>query len=555
MPDAEGLQSDGARAYERAIAGELAPARRFIAARASSSEARAWVSALSVQLWLTLPTAALPDITEMRALQSAPAAARAAALVALADLSLARLLRFEGPAAAPLGAVARNLGAGLGDEADARVALVLAHEALRDGDDETARERATAAADRASNLRLPAVLVESMALRSLACEGDVDQALAVARRASLMGRTEGIPQAEFLAHVALVRARRRAGHPHLALRIVGALARVVTEPWHALLEWERLFAGGVPSLPLDPRVHGAAALAVAAAQTALHAARIADRETTRRELATSEAACEGFVPAARELRDLAACIDLGDAPCSHAAALFRAGERTLTPPSLHGLKLRAAGGDEPESASAYVHVEPGGRATRILHWGARFVEDGVVRIKQSRRTQGRIETLLSVVALASPSGIEEGPCFEATYGFRYVAELHRGVLEVLLHRARAELAGVAEIRRDAGRLSLHPNRPLLIPDPRVSERTQDRILRYLAQQGGASARDAAQGLGVSLRAAQGALKELAETGACRQRRDGRAVEYVVEDTIFSDPTSKIAASALSELRSTHASDG
>jgi hypothetical protein len=248
-------------------------------------------------------------------------------------------------------------------------------------------------------------------------------------------------------------------------------------------------------------------------------------------------------------------MDVGDAPCSPAAAEFRRGERTLTPPSLHGFKLRAHGTDDTESAGAYVYVEPPGRATRILHWGARFAPDAVFRVKQSQRTQGRIETLLSILALASLPGIDEGPCFEAVYGFRYAPELHRGVLEVLIHRARADVDGVAEIRRESGRLSLHADRPMLIPDPRVSERTQDRILRYLAQRGAASARDAAQGLGVSLRAAQGALKELAETGACQQRRDGRAVEYVVEDTVFSEPTMRIAASALSSLRNTPASDG
>jgi DNA-binding transcriptional regulator YhcF (GntR family) len=72
-------------------------------------------------------------------------------------------------------------------------------------------------------------------------------------------------------------------------------------------------------------------------------------------------------------------------------------------------------------------------------------------------------------------------------------------------------------------------------------------LRYLAQEGAASARDAARGLGVSLRAAQGALKELSSAGACQTRREGRAVEYVVEDTIFSEPTQRLAAESLASL--------
>ena len=67
------------------------------------------------------------------------------------------------------------------------------------------------------------------------------------------------------------------------------------------------------------------------------------------------------------------------------------------------------------------------------------------------------------------------------------------------------------------------------------------------RQGAASARDAALRLGVSLRAAQGALKELSSSGACQLRRDGRTVEYVVEDTVFSEPTQRLAAERLRGL--------
>jgi hypothetical protein len=54
---------------------------------------------------------------------------------------------------------------------------------------------------------------------------------------------------------------------------------------------------------------------------------------------------------------------------------------------------------------------------------------------------------------------------------------------------------------------------------------------------------------VSLRAAQGALKELSSAGACQLRRDGRTVEYVVEDTVFSEPTQRLAAEGLRSLAS------
>jgi hypothetical protein len=70
------------------------------------------------------------------------------------------------------------------------------------------------------------------------------------------------------------------------------------------------------------------------------------------------------------------------------------------------------------------------------------------------------------------------------------------------------------------------------------------VLRLLSQRGTASAKEAADGLGVSLRAAQGALKALAESGACDILREGRNVAYIVEDTVFSEPTRRLSAEQL-----------
>jgi predicted transcriptional regulator len=88
---------------------------------------------------------------------------------------------------------------------------------------------------------------------------------------------------------------------------------------------------------------------------------------------------------------------------------------------------------------------------------------------------------------------------------------------------------------------------MLIPDPRVSQRTSDRVLRLLAERGAASARDAAGALHVSLRTAQAALTELAGSGACDARKAGRNVAYVVEDTVFSEPSRRLSASDLAGL--------
>ena len=103
----------------------------------------------------------------------------------------------------------------------------------------------------ASASRDPRLVVEVTALRalvlaSLAKTGD---ALTFARRASLMARTEAEPDAELLANIVLARMRRHVGKPHLAVRILDALARLVPHAPRAWLEWERLLAGGTS--PID----------------------------------------------------------------------------------------------------------------------------------------------------------------------------------------------------------------------------------------------------------------------------------------------------------------
>jgi hypothetical protein len=225
---------------------------------------------------------------------------------------------------------------------------------------------------------------------------------------------------------------------------------------------------------------------------------------------------------------------------------FRSGESPLTPAAAEGLRTRESVAED--SAAAYVLLRPGQRGVRLLHLGVGLLDVAeLVRIKQAQRAQGRVETLLAILALAPPQGLAETSAFREAYGFEFVAELHRGVFDVLLHRARAALEDAGSLERGAGTLALRAERPLLIPDPRVSQRTADRVLRLLAERGRASAKDAAGALGVSLRTAQGALAELSDSGACEVEKDGRNVAYVVEDTVFSEPSQRLSASDLTGL--------
>jgi hypothetical protein len=176
----------------------------------------------------------------------------------------------------------------------------------------------------------------------------------------------------------------------------------------------------------------------------------------------------------------------------------------------------------------------------VLGIGAGLIElPNLVRFEPGPRTQGRVETLAAVVALAGEPGIPELEAFELTYEFAYVPDVHRGVFDVVLHRVRAHLGSHAELVRERGRLRLLPAVPLLLPDPRCSPHTTDRVLQLLAERGRAGAKDAASASGVSLRTAQGALQELVNQGACNVEKRGRNVVYVVEDSVFSEPSLRL----------------
>ncbi|HXU61546.1 MAG TPA: hypothetical protein VN962_07600, partial [Polyangia bacterium] len=129
-------------------------------------------------------------------------------------------------------------------------------------------------AARAASERRAAAVVQICALRALfAIEaGDHAAGLALARRGSLMARTEAIPSAEWLANLALARARRYARQTHLAVRILEALDRVTAATWRPWLDWERLLAGG--TIAEDQVTAGGAA---AALQKLLATARAGDR--------------------------------------------------------------------------------------------------------------------------------------------------------------------------------------------------------------------------------------------------------------------------------------
>ena len=409
-------------------------------------------------------------------------------------------------------------------------------------------------AARAAGARMAAAVVEVRALRALfAIEaGDAAAGLAHARRASLMARTEAIFDAELLANLALARARRYSRQTHLALRILQALDEVAPPAWRPWLDWERSLAGSTPG---DPSARAPLAL-----QRLLGAAQAGDRERFRRHAGELRAG-ELAEPLRRDAAVLIAAIDPLEPlpleplsletlprgllpqepaldgpgrplPLGAELAGWRQGRTTLPPASLHGLAVQSA---------ACVMLWPSGESARCLHVGRPLLAGPqVAQLRQSRLAHGRVETLLAVLASAGPRGLDEAACFARAYGFSYVPGLHRGVFDVLIHRARGAVEGIASIARERGRVAITTTRPLLIPDPRTSRSTTDRVLRLLAERGRASAKEAAARLGVSLRTVQAALSDLTASQACAVEREGRNVAYVVEDSVFSEPTRRMA---------------
>ena len=485
-------------AFERAQAGDYRAAEAILAEgpRGDAREA-AWRAALQALLHVAAPELwAAPEVPPETAETTAPRA------VVLAQRMREALLShsFEALAA-------------WGDQLTPRPQVDLGVVALARGELEEARTRFETLRRGAKD---PSVVVDAAAFGAFAALalGDVDDAVGRARRASRMARTESLLSCEYLANAILARARRHAGSPHLATRILGQLLSVVPSTWRPWLSYELALAGGEPDAHETDR-------AVAAV---LGAARSGDRGRFGESAAHYLARLSGFAPLHREARAIVNALD-PDAPPECAFAL---GTEALSP---HGM-VDPREGDGPV---AYVVMRAPGRARRILAAGRGLVAEAVWEPPASAAPEVRGLTLLAVLALEPVIEIDDA--FAAVYGFPYTSAKHEAVMRTLLHRTRTILGDAGAIERAGTTLSLHAKRPLLLPDPRSRRPPEQRVLAALARENGAvSAKDLAASLRVPLRTVQLALKQLVDDGAARQQRDGRRVEYLVEDSAFAEPS-------------------
>ena len=500
-----------------------------------SAGARAWAVALRAQRALADPEAGVePNEAALEELARAGTDAREPASLACAHAARARLLSLDPDGLERIAALHRTTG----DEGWAAVTAGWAH-ALSHAGGET--RAAADVAHESGNARGDAALVlEAASLRAAAAlvGGDLDAALTLARRASRMARTESIPQEEYLANLLLARVRRLTGKPHLGTLILSALLRVASPPWRPWLTWELLLAQGTGSTGVPELAAGRAERATTALASMLDRAWSGDADGYRAACDDAIGATFGHGLLAHDVDMLAAAIDPRVVPSEGSAlAAWCAGESDEVPDGLHGV-CPTGGSAVGAPEAAFVFAAPDERPRRMLAIGLGLarVTLGADALPAAKGRQARTESTLAALALAGTTGIAEEELFRRVYGFAYDPVMHRGVRDVLYHRVRERIGNLGRLERGDGVARLVLDARVLVPDPRSSPPPEHQILVVLARVQHASAKDAAQALGIPLRTAQEALGRLAEDGACHVEKKGKKLEYRLEDTTFAEPT-------------------
>jgi hypothetical protein len=528
------VDSVGRRAHDEGVAGDFRGFDRVLEQLSSQStpEARAWVMALSALRWHAEPhLGVLPDEAEIRTLSEAPNA-RPALGLACAHAQRAALLAFDWPSFQRLATLHRGFAAP--EDAWAQLGDAWLH-VLRGADTKVADGLAKHIDD-------PALVLEAATLRAMEAlsRSDLDEATTLSRRASRMARTEAFPQAEYLANTVLAHVRRMSGQPHLAARILSALLSVAPATWQPWLTWELLLAqgtSGTKEVSADDDRPAAAAVRelrrlLACAEAGDVAgfddahARVAERVEEHHEMREDLRCLVGLL----DPRTL----DFQDPPLEP----WCSGEVIAAPRGLGGIAPARPDDDADRLEVAYVLGGPRLVARRVLSVGLSLVEraTNARHLPPGPGRQARTESTLAALVLAGRDGVQESALFLSIYGFEYEPAVHQNVRNTLYHRIRSRLGDLGELERADDVIRVNLLAPLLIPDPRCSPPPEVDLLRVLARWGHASAREAAEHLGIPLRTAQKALRRLADDGACRREQKGRHIVYHLEDTTFAEPT-------------------
>ena len=372
---------------------------------------------------------------------------------------------------------------------------------------------------------VPGNRVEGAALEALVhlLDGRVQEGLADARRAARMARSEGLVLHELLTSLVLARCRRLEGRPHMTLRILASVAQVAPEPWRGWLRYEQRLAG-------DPKGEPGSTFAPLQRLQA-----IVDAAPSGGDSKSQVASAPEWVK--RELAVLAESID-ADCDLGIAPRGWLDGSDPHCPSELVGLCIPDVDADG-EHPRVGLRLGPGRLARRVL-----LLEEKAKELSAYDLSRGR--TLTAIAHLACAPALGRPKLFERVYGFEYIPARHAGTLRVLLHRLRAALPHGLTLDDDD---RLEVDAEVLLPDPRVAFDHDALVLRHLARNAGrSSARETAEALGLSARTVQNVLSGLVGDGTCTSVREGRRVEYRLEDTTLSEPTlSRLQPRGLAEL--------
>ncbi len=411
--------------------------------------------------------------------------------------------------------------------------LVEAWSALASGAAPRALRQADLAAELATRHALAEALVEARSLGALATleAGDPTLALELARRAMRMARVEELPAAEYLAALTLARARRLNNASHLASRILTSLLSYAPAPWHGSACWELALSSGLAcaDVPFPPGSAPASFL------DWLRAANTSDRDAFARLELELRQRLSGFCPGLADFERARWVVDPEVHECGDSQIESwkhgRVDELGLGLAGLAGIPLA-----EVTTYACAVSAGPQTPATRVVRVGAGLAQQHWSASSAATAKHARTQTLLAVLVLAGSEGMDERAAFEASYGFRFQPDLHRDTFNVAIHRARSRLSAEDRLVREAGTLRLELAQRTAVPDPRCGLPVAERVLRRVALGSALNARAISKFLGISVRSAQNALETLVEEGACRQRKQGRQVDYLIEDTTFQAPT-------------------
>ena len=524
--------------YRAALAGDFAPAASALDHAPSDDLGRAKHFLLNACWWFTDESRSAPAISDAVALSNADVETRALVIEACIFPIWAAVLDNDPQTLQQWSDTAASLGkdAPAGTPAALWTRCCSAWRAIFAS--ETIGEMTTERAQ-ASEIGDPVLVLLLASLRALEALrlNQIDEAIALARRSSRMAASEEFPQLEYLCNWVLARVRRASSRNHAAARILDALLSTAQPRWRPVLLWELAMSGHhamvSKHLPEDDGDWPAEILAKAI--TAAETGNRAELDAAATRLASLTWALSFHATEAKALLD---GLDPLREPqmLSPEVAAWCTDQTDEVPIALRGFVppprvLRDWG-----VAGALVYVTPQGLHRRALLNGAPLLPEAAFEIAGSARGHGRVEHALCILARQNGQSISVSDLFEHVYGFELSSRPHEDAFTTLMARVRAALDDAGEVRAGDRERTLQLKQPLIIPDPRCEQSKDNLVLQLVAQVGRVSAAQASRILGIPVRTTQAALKALAEEGACRIIREGRNIEYVVEDTTFHVPT-------------------